>query len=77
VIDKGGSLVHPFLFSRSADLQVRRERNMTRVTRNVGMLTLAIYLIAVGAIGVLGLTVPFPILPVLALVAGILILVGR
>lgn len=46
-------------------------------TRSIGMLTLAVYLIAVGAIGVLAIAVPFPILPVLALVAGILILVGR
>lgn len=50
---------------------------MVRVTRNAGMLVLAIYLIAVGIIGAMGIAVPFPVVPVLALVAGILILVGR
>ena len=48
-----------------------------KITRNLGLLVLAIYLILVGlsafvSIGPLG-----PILGLLALVAGILILIGR
>jgi hypothetical protein len=50
---------------------------MARVTRNVGMLLLAIYLILIGVTGL----VAMPVLPVihaiLALLAGIFILLGR
>lgn len=43
--------------------------------RNIGMLVLGIYLIVVG---VVGLGVPLGILPaILAIIAGILILIGR
>jgi hypothetical protein len=49
---------------------------MISVTRNLGMLLLAIYLICVGLIGLTGL--PLGMLgAILALVAGILILIGR
>ncbi len=48
-----------------------------RVTRNVGMLLLGIYLILVGLGGFVALGIPAVVTAVLALVAGALILVGR
>ena len=48
-----------------------------RVTQNVGMLLLAIYLILVGLSGLASLGLPPILTSVLALLAGILILVGR
>lgn len=49
---------------------------MIGVTKNLGMLLLAIYLICVGLIGIFGFSLG--IIPaILALVAGILILLGR
>jgi hypothetical protein len=48
-----------------------------RVTRNVGMLVLGIYLILVGVSGFVALGVPSAIMAVLALIAGVLILIGR
>lgn len=47
------------------------------VQRNLGMLLLAIYLILVGIGGMAPLGLPSPIMAVLALIAGILILIGR
>ena len=48
-----------------------------RVTRNLGMLLLAIWLILYGISGLVGLGIPAPLMAVLALLAGILILAGR
>jgi hypothetical protein len=48
-----------------------------RVTHNTGMLVLAIYLILVGVTGMASLAIPGIVLAVLALIAGILILIGR
>ena len=45
--------------------------------RNLGMLVLAIWLILYGLAGMIALGLPSPVMAVLALVAGILILVGR
>jgi hypothetical protein len=45
--------------------------------RNVGMLVLAIWLILYGLSGMIALGLPSPLMAVLALVSGILILVGR
>jgi hypothetical protein len=45
--------------------------------RNMGMLVLAIWLILYGLAGMIALGLPSPVMAVLALVAGILILVGR
>lgn len=45
--------------------------------RNVGMLLLAIWLILYGLAGIIALALPAPLMAVLALLAGILILVGR
>ncbi|MGZ5564516.1 MAG: hypothetical protein ACXWFY_04935 [Chthoniobacterales bacterium] len=49
------------------------------ITKNIGMLVLAIYLILVGLIGIFGISlgVASILLPILALVAGILILIGK
>lgn len=47
------------------------------VTRNLGMLLLAIWLILYGLAGMVALGLPAPLMAVLALLAGILILVGR
>ncbi len=48
-----------------------------RVTRNIGMLLLGIYLVLVGLGGVTALGIPAVVMAVLALLAGALILVGR
>jgi hypothetical protein len=45
--------------------------------RNLGMLLLAIFLVLYGIAGMVALGLPAPILAVLALIAGILILIGR
>jgi hypothetical protein len=48
------------------------------ITKNIGMLVLAIYLILVGIIGFgVSLGRASILLPILALVAGILILIGK
>jgi hypothetical protein len=44
--------------------------------KNIGMLLLAIYLIVIGIIGLTGMGVGL-LLPILALVAGIFILIGK
>lgn len=48
-----------------------------RVTRNVGMLLLGIYLILVGLGGFVAVSIPGVLMAVLALLAGVLILLGR
>jgi hypothetical protein len=47
------------------------------VTRSIGMLLLAIYLIIAGLVGLAPLPIPGALMAVLALLAGICILVGR
>ena len=49
------------------------------ITKNIGMLLLAIYLILVGIIGIAGMSLGAAsiLIPILALVAGILILIGK
>ena len=47
------------------------------VNRNVGMLLLGIYLVLVGVSGIATLGIPAMVMAVLALIAGILIIVGR
>ena len=49
------------------------------INKNTGMLLLAIYLILVGIMGIFGMTLGAAsiLLPILALVAGILILLGK
>ena len=46
-------------------------------TRNLGLLVLAIYLIVAGLAGVAPVPIPASLTAVLALLAGILLLVGR
>ena len=50
---------------------------MAIVTRNLGNLLLAVWLIVSGLAGVVALPLPPLVMPLLALLAGILILVGR
>jgi hypothetical protein len=45
--------------------------------QNVGMLLLAVWLILYGLAGMIALGLPAPLMAVLALLAGVLILVGR
>jgi hypothetical protein len=45
--------------------------------RNAGMLLLGLWLVLTGLAGLGPLALPFPVMGVLALVAGILILAGR
>jgi len=49
------------------------------ISKNIGMLLLAIYLILVGIMGIFSMTLGAAsiLLPILALVAGILILLGK
>lgn len=44
---------------------------------NAGMLVLAVWLILSGLAGMIALPLPAPVMPILALLAGVLILVGR
>jgi hypothetical protein len=48
-----------------------------RVTRNTGMLVLAIWLILSGLAGIVAIPIPGVLMALLALIAGVLILVGR
>jgi hypothetical protein len=48
-----------------------------RITKNLGFLLLAIYLILIGLIELFHLGIPGIIMAILALAAGILILIGR
>jgi hypothetical protein len=48
-----------------------------RFQRNVGMLLLGIWLVLYGLAGTVSLGLPFPLMAILALVAGVMILMGR
>lgn len=48
------------------------------ITRNIGMLLLAIYLILIGLMSIFpALAIPAIVMGILALIAGILILIGK
>lgn len=47
------------------------------ITKNIGFLLLAIYLILVGIVSIAAVAIPGIVLGVLALAAGIFILIGR
>lgn len=47
------------------------------IQKNIGFLLLAVYLILVGVGGLVGFVMPSPVMAVLALLAGVMILVGR
>jgi hypothetical protein len=48
-----------------------------RITRNQGMLVLAIWLILSGVAGLVVIPIPGVVMALLALIAGVLILLGR
>jgi hypothetical protein len=67
--------VHALLFRLDAPYYVLHAQLMT-FNKNIGMLLLAIYLILVGLIGIFGFY--FGVIPgIIALLAGIFILLGR
>jgi len=52
------------------------QKGVMNITKNLGMLLLAIYLILAGLMGLLGFSLGI-LMPILALAAGILILIGK
>jgi hypothetical protein len=53
------------------------QKGRMNITKNLGMLLLAIYLILVGITLLLHISIPTIIMGILALAAGILILIGK
>lgn len=47
------------------------------ITKNLGMLLLAIYLILIGLMGLTSIAIPGIIMAILAIAAGILLLLGK
>ena len=47
------------------------------VQKNMGLMVLAIWLVLYGVMGFVAFVLPAPVMPALALIAGVLILVGR
>ena len=60
---------------RANTLGLRHNARMN-ITKNLGMLLLAIYLILSGLMGLIGFSLGI-VMPILALAAGILILIGK
>lgn len=54
-----------------------KEINRMNFTKNIGMLMLAIFLIVYGIATAFAIAVPMVLLGILALIAGILILIGK
>jgi hypothetical protein len=52
------------------------QKEAMNITKNLGMLLLAIYLILSGLMGLIGFSLGI-LMPILALAAGILILIGK
>jgi hypothetical protein len=67
---------HGNFFKRANAPDLRQQRFMN-ITKNLGMLLLAIYLILVGIIALFHVGIPVIVTGILALAAGILILIGR
>jgi predicted membrane protein len=63
-------------FRRANARDLLQERFMN-ITKNLGMLLLAIYLILIGIIALVHIGIPPIVTGILALAAGILILIGR
>ena len=63
-------------FLRANERGLPQERFMN-ITKNLGMLLLAIYLIFVGIVALFHVGIPTIVTGILALVAGILILIGK
>jgi uncharacterized membrane protein len=57
--------------------ELPEEVNNMNITKNLGMLLLAIYLILIGLMGLITIAIPAIVMAILALAAGILILIGR
>jgi uncharacterized membrane protein HdeD (DUF308 family) len=55
----------------------RSPQKTAMITKNLGMLLLAIYLILVGIIALIHVAIPSIVTGIIALLAGILILIGR
>jgi len=55
----------------------RSPQKTAMITKNLGMLLLAIYLILVGIMALVHFAIPVIVTGILALAAGILILIGR
>jgi uncharacterized membrane protein HdeD (DUF308 family) len=68
--------MHRGAFKRAKATPFRQKKSMT-ITKNLGMLLLAIYLILVGIIALVHIAIPVIVTGILALVAGILLLIGR
>jgi hypothetical protein len=62
-----------------SDIRNPTESNTTMNTKNLGMLLLAIYLIIVGLIGTFGFSLGqlSILVPILAIAAGVMILIGK
>jgi hypothetical protein len=54
-----------------------KEVNNMRLTRNLGMILLAIWLILTGLMQLVSIALPVVVMAVLAIAAGVLILLGR
>ncbi len=79
------SLHHPLIslidlctaiFERANAIGLPQEEAMT-ITKNLGMILLAIYLILIGITMLFHIAIPAIVMGILALAAGILILIGR
>ena len=59
-------------------LRHQRKAHMINITKNLGMLLLAIYLILVGLMALVpSIVIPAIVMGILALAAGVLILIGK
>jgi hypothetical protein len=70
------SISQPRFFSRAKTMRLPQKEGMN-ITKNLGMLLLAIYLILVGIMALVHLAIPVIVTGILALAAGILILIGK
>ncbi len=61
---------------RANPLALPQKRRMN-ITKNLGMLLLAIYLILIGIMALVHVAIPVIVTGILALAAGILILIGK
>jgi hypothetical protein len=62
---------------KRANAPVLLQKRAMMITKNLGMLLLAIYLILVGITSLFHVAIPAIVIGILALAAGILILIGR
>jgi hypothetical protein len=69
--------VRPGLFLSVQRHRVCLKEEAMTITKNLGMLLLAIYLILVGITALVHIAIPVLVTGILALAAGILILIGR